>query len=132
MVGGDGGGGGWGLKLGKVHKARHMPRNLHFKVHKVLHRFKVHKALHLPRNLHLKVHFKVQKARHLPRNLHFKVHKVLRLPQNLPQSTAPATKCALQALSAPALKIFKERDVKTKLGQVFSQVLKFRQASRKC
>ena len=45
VVGGDGGG--WGLKLGKVHKVLCLPRNLHFKVHQVL---------HLPRELHFKVH----------------------------------------------------------------------------
>ena len=51
----------------------HLPRNLHFKVHKTLLRnpcLKVHKALPLPRNLHFKVH----KVLRLPRNLHIKIH----------------------------------------------------------
>ena len=61
-----------------------LPRNLHFKVHEVLHlpqnlHFKAHKVLHLPRNLHFKAH----KAPHLPQNLLFKVHQVLHLPRNL-------------------------------------------------
>ena len=64
-----------------------LPRNLYLKAPKVL---------RLPRNLDCKVH----KVLRLPRNLHFKTQKVLRLPRDLslqgPQSTAPATKSALQ------------------------------------
>ena len=61
-----------------------LPRNLHFKVHKVLClprnlHFEVHKVLCLPRNLHFEVH----KVLRLPRNLHFEVHHMLCFPRNL-------------------------------------------------
>ena len=59
-----------GLKLRKV--TLHLPRNLHFKVHKVVH-FKVNKALHLQQLL---------KTSHMSKS-HDSVHEV---------SLAPATK----------------------------------------